>query len=522
MLLKTLALTLSAAAALLVSAPAAAEPIPKPEAVALPDERPLLPELLAALSPGGDVAAPAAVARYDAVLAKLPRQTPLRGLVQFFRGQVLARPESGRQSEAFAAIEESIRLLPQHSGPLFVGAGFYAYGDEPGKAVDYLLRAARMDPPILNRLNDYEANNLLQRLGESNDRLRRIALSERLLDMGWRGGRSATTSAMAFEVLQARIDNRDVSGASAMLPRIVTPALLVRLLTEKKYEPLRAAAEDWAGPRLEKQWPIYLRQARSEWEASNDLEAGRSYAAALDAAGHDETLIRTFAPLFSRPIDPKRQQPLMFIASPVAGALARGGRWDEALAIYDNALKAWPAGDGALALNLSGNRARTLVMRGNFEAGLAAFDAVIADAAKWGGEVNHGAVAAMHLYRACALAALGRNSEDVTSSGMVAARQSVDPFAYMRLLICKNDLPAARKVIRDALADDELRNEVLPMFRPPAEKPYDSDYARTIAARFEQVRQDPSLRAAAAKHSRLLTEPLNAAAPPEELETSAS
>jgi tetratricopeptide (TPR) repeat protein len=520
MLLKTLALAFSAATALLASAPAAAEPLPKPEAVALPDERPLLPELLAALSPGGDIAA--AAARYDAVLAKLPRQTPLRGFVQFFRAQALMRPESGRQPEALAAIEESIRLLPQHGAPLFVAAGFYAYGDEPGKAVDYLLRAARVDPPILHRLNDYEANNLLLRLGESNDRLRRVTLSERLLDIGWRGGRSGTTSAMAFEVLQARIDSGNVTGASAMLPRIVTPALLVRLLTEKKYEPLRAAAEDWAGPRLEKQWPIYLRQARSEWEASNDLEAGRTYAAALDAAGHDETLIGTFAPLFNKPIDPKRQPPLIFIASPVAGALARRGRWDEALAIYDSALKAWPAGEAALALNLSANRARTLVMRGDFAGGLAALDGVVADAAKWGGEVNHGALAAMHLYRACALAALGRSAEDVTSSATVAARRSVDPSAYIRLLICKNDLPAARKVMSDALADDELRNEVLPMFRPPAEKPYDSDYARTIAARFEKLRQDPSLRAAAAKHSRLLTEPLNAAAPPEELETSAS
>jgi tetratricopeptide (TPR) repeat protein len=242
----------------------------------------------------------------------------------------------------------------------------------------------------------------------------------------------------------------------------------------------------------------------------------------LDAAGHDETLIRTFAPLFHRQIDARRHTPLVFIASPVASALARRGRWDEALAIYDKALKAWPAGGSANALNLSANRARTQVMRGDFAAGLTALDAAIADAGKWGGEVNRGAQAAMHLYRACALAALGRTAEDVTSTMTVAARRGVDPTAYARLLVCKNDLPAARKIILGALANEEMRDEVLPLLRPRGDKPYDSEYARTMAARAEQLRLDPALQRAAARYARLPTEPVNAAAPPEDLAATAS
>jgi tetratricopeptide (TPR) repeat protein len=518
MLLKTLAVFLSAAAMLMASAPAAAEPIPRPEAVALPDERPLLPELLSALSPTADAAA--AVVKFDGVLAKLPRQTPLRGLVQFFRAHALE--DSERQSEALTAIEESIRLLPEHSAPLFVAAEFYAYGDQPGKAVDYLLRAARMDPDSLNQLDDYSANNLLLRLGESNDRMRRKLLSDRLLETGWRAGRSSTISKMAFEVLEGRIDSGNVVGAGAMLPRIATPWLLARLLTEKKFSPLRGAAEDWAGSRLEKLWPIYLRQARSEWEASNDLEIGRDYVLALETAGHDETIIRTFAHLFQKPINTDEQTPLLFIASPVANALARQGRWNEALGIFDSALKAWPAGSSAAPLNLSGNRARILLMRGDFEAAHSGLDAVIADAGKWGGEVNHGAIAAMHLNRACALAALGRSAEDVTSSSIVAARQSVDPSAYIRLLLCKNDLPGARRIVLDALADERIRNDVLPLLLAPSNKPFDSAYARTMAARLEALRTDGSLREAAAKHVRLLTEPINATAPPENLDSPAA
>lgn len=507
--MKTLALFLSAAI-LLAPWQAGATPLPRPEEAALPDEKQLVPELAAALEQAKtDV--PAALAALDVLLAKLPRQTPMRGLVQFFRADMMARTDSGG---AKAAIGESILLLPQYTAPLFVAARIEAFDDRPGEAVDLLLRAARIDPRILHSLNDYEAGNLLRRLNEVNDRLRVIALSERLLEAGWRNGSPAILSSMAFSVLQARLDSGDVKGAEAMVPRLTAPSLLARLLTEKKFAPLRASAEARAGPWLEKIWPIHLSETRRRWEAKRDLEAGRSYASALALAGHDRTLADTFGPRLRQPIA-KRDEPLIFIATSVAWALANLGRRDEAIAIFEQPLKTWPADDHVLALNLTANRGRLKIASGDFAGGLADLDAAIAAAPKWGGQVNHGALASMHLQRACALAGLGRSAEDGRSAEIVRARETVEPTDTVRLFLCKDDLPAAREAALRALENEETRSEMLALLLPSREEPHASDYERLIAERYKRFRADPAVRARAAKYAFIPSVPLNANAPPE-------
>ncbi len=507
--MKTLALLLSAAI-LLTSWEAGATPLPRRDEVALPDEKHLVPELEAALEQA-KTDAPATLSSLDVLLAKLPRQTPMRGLVQFFRAEMMVRTDSG---DARAAIDESILLLPQYTAPLFVAARIEAFDDRPGQAVDLLLRAARIDRRILHSLDDYEAGNLLGRLNEVNDRLRVIALSERLLEAGWRNGSPATLSSMAFSVLQARLDSGDIKGAEAMVPRLTTPSLLARLLTEKKFAPLRASAEARAGPWLEKIWPIHLNETRRRWEAKRDLEPGRSYAYALALAGHDRTLVDTFGLRLREPIA-KRDEPLIFIATSVASALANLGRREEAIAIFEQPLKTWPADDHVLALNLTSNRGRLRMANGDFAGGLADLDAAIAAAPKWGGQVNHGAIASMHLQRACALAALGRSAEDARSVEIVRAREAVDPTDTVRLFLCKDDLRAAREAALRALDNEETRSVMLALLRPSKEEPHASDYERLIAERYKRFRADPAVRARASRYAYIPGAPLNANAPPE-------
>jgi len=61
------------------------------------------------------------LARLDALLAKLPRPTPLRGMVQTVRAGVLAnRQDAG---PAVTAIEEALRLLPDDPRPKLMAAG---------------------------------------------------------------------------------------------------------------------------------------------------------------------------------------------------------------------------------------------------------------------------------------------------------------------------------------------------------------------------------------------------------------
>jgi tetratricopeptide (TPR) repeat protein len=508
---------LIAAALCAAAAPAAADPLPKPEAIALPEERPLLDRFLQAL--GRPATATEARVAFDALLADLPQPTPFRGLVQFFRAAALGAED--RQRDAEDAVAESIRLLPQYSAPLLLASQLSAFNDRADMGSDYLIRASRIDPSIVSQLGDYEVGNILRRLGEANDRKRTLALSERLLEIGWNRGSYRTVSSMAMNVIEARVDRGDAAGAAALVPKIVSPDSFARLMTEKKFDPLAAAVEAWAGRSLEKQGPIFLDQAQAEWEASNDFEAGLGYARALASAGHDRTLVATFLPLFHRPMDPEQFQ-LLFIAVPVANALARQGRWDEALGVFDKALATWPEGETANALNLTANRGRLLFFRGDFAGALAQLDKDLANAAKWGGQVNIQALTTMHLYRACALEQLGRRPDAVTSSAIVTGRKAADPTGFAYLQLCRDDPGFARAALMQALGEPETRDQVIAWIQPTDEETFDSPFARTMAEKKRQLKADEALIAAVAKYGRILPRPINASAPPEEAPTSAS
>jgi tetratricopeptide (TPR) repeat protein len=487
-----------------------AAPLPKPEDVVQPVERPLLPKLREALGQadrkGSNIPA------LDQLLAELREPSPLRGLVQFFRSMALATAE--RIPEAREAILESIRLLPNYSAPLFVASQQYAFNSsEPSIAVDYFLRASSIDPQIVELLDDYGANNMLGRLAEVNDHRRAILLSERLLKTGWSKGQPATLSRMAMNILEARIDEGNVAGATEMVTKIVSPSAFARLLTEKKFAPLRRSVVAWTGPQLEKQWPIYLDQTRAAWEASRDLDAGHSYARALALAGHDQTLVSTFLPLFRPPIDLKGGGDLAFIAPVVSQALARLGRWDEAYQILDDMAAAWPDEFGDNILNVTANRARLLVEQGRFTEAAAAFDAVLKNVEERGG-VNVGAFAVMHLYRACALQQLGRATEEVTSSTVVMNRRLEDPVSAAHLHLCRNDHEAARRALIEGLEGEATRAEVLDNLQPRHRHPSNSDFARKMAKRWDRLRADPRLIEAAERHGRILGWPINVAVRP--------
>lgn len=499
-------------AAALAAAPIAlpAVPLPLPEDVVQPDERPLLPQLRDALAQADREGAN--IPALDQLLAKLREPSPLRGLVQFARGTALLDAE--RVPEARQAILESIRLLPNYSAPLFVASQLYAFNSsEPGVAVDYFLRASNIDPQIGERLDDYGANNMLTRLADVNDERRAILLSERLLKTGWSKGDPATLSRMAMIILEARIEDGDLTGAEELVSKIASPSNFLRLLTEKKFAALRPSVADWAGPQLEKQWPIYLGQARAEWEASRDPDAGGSYAQALALAGHDQTIISTFLPLFQPPIDTKGLGDLAFLAPIVASALAHLGRWDEAYQILDDLVAAWPADHGPNILNATANRARLLAEQGRFKEAVAAFDAVLKDVEKWGG-INVGAFTVIHLHRACAQQQLGRGPQEVTSSVIVMNRRLEDPISVAHLHLCRDDHEAARQTLIEGLENEATRGQVLERLQPRHNLPAKSEFALRMAERWDKLRSDPRLTAAAEKHGRILTWPINVAVQP--------
>jgi hypothetical protein len=226
-------------------------------------------------------------------------------------------------------------------------------------------------------------------------------------------------------------------------------------------------------------------------------------------------VVSTFSPVFREKIDP-RDVELIFIVPRLASALARLGRWEEADKLFADTLLIWSPKQSANGLNLSANRAVYAFLKGDFAAAVTQMDAVIEDAKRWGGQVHGGALGAMHLHRACALEQLGRGAQDITSKGVVTLRRKIDPTDFAYLQLCRNDLAEARKALMEGLEAEETRSSVLAWIQPDEDRPVDSEFARMLRQRRNQLTADQQLLAAARKYGRVLDRPINSTAPAEQ------
>jgi tetratricopeptide (TPR) repeat protein len=489
--------------------PAAAELLPRPER--LTGSEPMLREL-AEMLVGREADPRIRLARLDAMLAQLREPNETRGLVQHIRAVHLSR--LGRTPEARLAAEESIRLLPGYSGPLFLASEIDAYADRPASAADFLVRASEIDPELARRMPSYEVDNLIRRLAAHEDLRRLGRLSERLVAIDWTGDDVALRSQVALEAIKSRIRAGDAEGAKALVPRLIAPSHIRSLLIDNRYRDLWPDLEAWGGSRQERQWRIYLSELRARFESSGDPEAASRYADALRAANHHRTIVTKIAPLFARQLDRLQDYNLVWAATTVGDAYARLGRWAEIEPLFERAARTWPLGLDANALNVAGNRARLLLYAGRFAEAAEALDRVIENAEGYAGQVSVQAIATMHLYRACALHELGRDHAAVQSAANVLG--SGDPLLAVTLHLCFDRHDAARAALIGALQEEASRTSVIHFLQPFDAPPMQSPYGRTMEARTEALRRDPLLLREVARFGRILPYASSAGAPPEE------
>lgn len=480
---------------------AAAGFLPPPSQVVTPAEAPLLQRLMTIQkqADGGDRAG--SLAAVDGLLAQVPSPTPFRGLLQMTRAMLLDDMQRG--DEAVGAITESIRLLPESSGPLLTGFRIFTYRGKESEAVDLLLRAAAMDPASTNRfVRDYDLRAITIRLDGRKDLAKAQALSDRLLAIGWQGDRMASRAGLAQTAMDLRVTEGRYAEARKLIPEITLPGMLYGMLADKRYAPLWPDLEAWGGPRLSRSWPVYLREAKARWEASHDPERAEEYVKALGSADRDAELAATFASVFLAPLDADKDVPLMFALPTVGHSLGELGRWDEARRIYANFEKTWSLDTTVNALNITANETNFLLRQGQPAAALAMADRSIAAAETAGPEVNASAVQTMHGTRVCALAALGRPHEAAVSLGILAGSQNPETVAHSYL--CLNDLAGARAALIAGLRDDNRRGAALSAVQPRGPSRAATAYDRTMRARWDALRSDRAVLAEVAKVGRVL------------------
>ena len=490
------------------AATARAEPLPQLDQIMTPRERQIFTAEVRGQLANVTASKDHGLSILDDLLAKDSEPTQFRGFLQMMRAPLLV--EGGKTRDAMAAADESVRLLPGYSGPLLAAMDVYAYSDRPGQAADFLLRASEIDPESVQRIDDYDIGNLLHRLDAAHDQRRREAVGDKLLSLGWTGKRLESRSDVAYEAIKQRIANQDTAGARALIPELVNPTDTYTLLTDNRYQAIWPDLEKWAGPKLQRQWSVYLTEAEARFAASKAIENVHSYVAALQAAADDQRMISDVLPLLFQKLDPDQDQEFVFFVAPVADALERAGRWREGNDLFNRAETIWPLGSSTNALNVTGNHARSLLWEGRPADALALMDRWLEDAKKWGGGVNFDAINTMQLERTCALHQLGRDSD--TGTSIVAAVSGGDPVTIVTLDLCLGDMAAARNAVIQGFRTEGVRGSTIMLMQKPISTRCKSKYCDEQERRFSQLRSDPTLLNELQKYGRVVPFALNEAA----------
>lgn len=487
----------AAAAVLLLGAPVVAQ-VADPFAMTTdPADRAVMAEAAATMAGNPDIA------QLDALLAKLPRPTPLRGMVQASRAALLSMDD---QPRAVAAIEESLRLLPGHPWPKMGAAYIFTFSGSPQRAADLWLEASRIAPQYARTMDNYVLSALVGRLIEIGDPVRADRVRSRMGEIGYAAGLANERSASALSLARDALRNQREDDAAGQVSAIVSPDDLATLYVDNRYRSLWPRIAEWAGVQLQQQSRRYLEDLRRDWISANDFETASGYARQLARFGEYQAIVALFLPLFDRI---KLDEPVPdaeFLAPVVARALANLDREPEARALLekvDASLKT----DSTGGLNIDGAYITLAIQRLDWVDVLARSEAFLAKASQLGSDVNSSAVRMVQGFQACALSRSGRVAEAETVVAQVASAGALTPGAAWEMHLCRGDAQAARALLIARLADEKTRDWALATVQPQradTANPFD----REIGLVAQAVRTAPDVIAAANRVGRILPQPV--------------
>ena len=447
------------------------------------------------------------LARLDALLAKLPRPTPLRGMVQTVRAGVLAnRQDAG---PAVTAIEEALRLLPDDPRPKLMASGIFTFSGSPQRAADLWIDASRLSPDFARMSDRYMIMALIGRLTDIGDRTRADRLNARIAEIGFSTGLASERSNGALARTREAVRENQVDAALLSVTAIGDPVDLLTLYIDQRYAVLWPRIAEWAGPDLTAQSRRYLEELRADWQAGNSFETAVPYARRLSSLQAYPAIIALFLPMFDR-VRPggEQQEEAEFLAPIVSRALALQGRQADARALLAKMAAAMPADDQGNALNIDGAYLALASAQTDWLEVVRRADTFLARAKSLGPSVNRSASLQVQAWRACALHHLGQEGEARRAIADVALAEALLPEPAMNLYICRGDAASARTLVVSRLVDPSTRDWALRFMQPTAPDKIMTPLDRIMKPISQAVRDTPEVLAATKKEGRILPRPV--------------
>lgn len=405
--------------------------------------------------------------------------------------------EANAPTQAIKLSRAETLAYPDDPFPQMILAQAAYAANDYSTVANAVIAALRLQPDLVGQLSSYELKVLFDRLAIAKQDDLSNALARRLFDAGWTTGYVGLRSSAARALVADLLEKGDVTASRRYVVEVQIPAALAMMLSDNRYAPLHPTIADWAGPRLEKQWPIYLAEAKRAFENEGSAAAADEYASALISAKQDSTLLATFFPFAEQQFTKTEDEEWLFTIAKVASSLARQGRWDDSFASLDRASKLLDE-DSQNAVNISANRARLRLMKGDFEAASKLFVPVIVEA-KAHEAVGPSTMAWLESYRLCATHRHGSDQAKADASRLSASKSKKEPGALAWMWLCLGQPAAARDSWLSAVDDPDKLAMLLAYLQPDGDVTYDSAFALEMDRAAEGLRKDPALRSAVAK-----------------------
>ncbi|MBU6266885.1 MAG: DUF3857 domain-containing protein [Sphingomonadales bacterium] len=405
-----------------------------------------------------------ALSLISGIAEKLPRPSPVAGLVDGMKGAILAQLQ--RPGPALAALRSA---TTQYTG----NADFFRLriafeidaGDVP--AIIAALRAAqKAQAPVVTALREDWVRYIYQKLRPLGPADRDTAsqdLCTVLVDAGWqqaprtRWGNQLLGCAIATHVRRAELPQ-----ARALLAKEPSAGSLISLSIDRRNEAIWPDIEKLAADGFRKALDREVANASTAMKAApKDYPAVTRTLAALRAAGRAAEAV-TLGKAYASDI--KAIEAVgdngFWLVNEYASSLADSGHLDDAIAAFDAVLKLGVDNYPSL-INLAINRAGALASAGRHAEAVAALQEI--DTKQQRGTSPYGRMF-VWANMACSHRALGHAAEADALDAKLAEKPSDNWSAAASAAACRGDSAAIAKMLVTRLAEPESREAALALF----------------------------------------------------------
>jgi len=359
-------------------------------------------------------------------------------------------------------------------------------------------------PELREFLDRETVGALLQHFHGEHEEAKRVRLAGALFRIGWPGGDDKESADFLRTILMAdRLRERDTAAAADFAAGISTPAHVLPMLVQTRYDSVLAPGRD----RLELlQASLAERDRDTAAALAGTPQAQRRVldrAQYLRSLGRNEEALALLQP-FNRDVAATvaAGEHGMWLVNESAYALLALGRSDEAVAVMRRLVALPIAGNTALIAPAI-NHAEILAEAGRYQEALDHARALERDSAQYANDYGKAWISAAIV---CALAGLDRSAEAAPELARLRGQSEINPAAATRAFLCVGDDDSAAALMVRRLESDEPDSAILAL----------QDYTLSrgnaqqgpLYRRLTALRDRPAVHAALGRVGRVMTLPL--------------